>query len=164
MNGSVDQPPIRIETSVRKVRGTIWAAAALCAAALVPLLTMGVYLALPRISGLGGGGLVAIMGGFSLLVVTTVHRYAYAGRESKVIIMDPSGVTVMQGDRRRVWPWSEVMEPKLLPNGAGVFFGKPLTLSGEKRVFGDTFDVPPKELFALLIEARDRWGGAPTSR
>ena len=161
VSGSVDQPPIRIATSPRKVRGAVWAASALIATVLLPLLTFGLYGVLPSLSKLGNAGLLATFGLLGTLVITTVHHWACAGRELKVITMDPSGLSLAQGDRKRVWAWSEVMEPTLLPNGAGVLFGSALTLRLEKRVFGDTFEVSPRELLAILTAARTRWG-SPT--
>ena len=162
MIGSVDQPPIRIGTSPHKVRGTVWAATVLVATILVPLLTLVLYAVLPKLGRFGSAGLIVTMGVLASFVMMAVHRWAYAGREPKVITMGPSGISLIQGDRERVWTWSEVLEPRLLPNGAGVLFGRALTLRQEKRMFGDTYEVSPEKLLAILTAARTRWG-SPTS-
>ena len=88
-----------------------------------------------------------------------VSAYAQRGRKPSVITLDAGGVTLTQGDGRRTWPWSDIGEPRLSRYGAGVDFAVGGTRA-DGRVLGDVFEASPRQLAALLREAKARWSAA----
>ena len=163
MDGSLDQPPIVVAQSVSKVRWSVGAAVMIVVVLLVPLLTLAIYSVAPRLSGMGAPGVIAVVCLLVTAVGSLTYRWAYYGRKAKTITLDERGVSLAQGDRTRHWPWAEVINPQLLPNSTGIIFGNPLDLTGDKRVFGDEYEMAPSELLALMRAAKRVWGSASGS-